>query len=127
MKILLVDDNAQYARLLKETLRSSGYDVHLAENGIRGCDTLSSTDIDLIISDLKMPGLEGLKLHSFAREMERYRNTKFLFLSELKDVFRNTAELNSRGNFFLDRTTEMHAVVKVVDRLLFGDFAGKWV
>ncbi len=127
MKILLVDDNAHYAGLLKDTLRSSGYDVHLEGDGIRGCEALSSTDIDLVISDLRMPSLHGMKLHSYAREMDQHKKTKFIFLSEFKDIYRNLAELNPESDFFVDKRTDMGALVKVVDRLLFGEFAGKWV
>lgn len=127
MKILLVDDNADYVRLLKDTLMSSGYDVETADDGLEGCEALTSPDIDLIISDLRMPRLDGIKLHSFARKTHRYRSTKFIFLSAFKDVFRGIPELNSESDFFLDKTTEMIALVKLVDQLLFGDFAGTWV
>lgn len=127
MKILLVDDNVDYVRLLKDILISSGYDVQTADDGMEGCEALTSPDIDLIISDLRMPRLDGIKLHSFARKTHRYKNTKFIFLSAFKDVYRNIPELNTESDYFLDKTTELMALVKFVDQLLFGEFAGKWV
>lgn len=38
----------------------------------------------------------------FARETDRYKNTKFIFLSPFKDVYGNIPELNSKSNYFLD-------------------------
>ena len=127
MKILLVDDNADFVNLLSDTLKSSGYDVQIAFDGIEGCEALSSPDIDLIISDLRMPRLDGIKLHSFARKIRRYKNTKFIFLSAFRDVYRTIPDLNSASDFFLDKATEMEVLVKLVDQLLFGTFAGKWI
>lgn len=127
MKILLVDDNTDYLRLLKDALVASGYDVCVGEDGIEGCETLTSTEIDLIISDIRMPRLDGIKLHSFARKSHRYKNIKFVFLSAFKDVYGNIPGLDSRIDFFLDKTTPVDAILKMVDGLVFGNFAGKWV
>ncbi|HCV42308.1 MAG TPA: hypothetical protein DGH68_02405 [Bacteroidetes bacterium] len=127
MKILLVDDNTDYLRLLKDALIASGYDVCAGEDGIEGCETLTSTDVDLIISDIRMPRLDGIKLHSFARNSHRYKRIKFVFLSAFKDVYGNTLGLDPEIDFFLDKTTPIDVITKTVDRLLFGDFAGRWV
>ncbi len=42
---------------------------------------VSPEDIDLIVSDIKMPRFDGIKLHEFARQMERHRHTKFVFIT----------------------------------------------
>jgi DNA-binding response OmpR family regulator len=127
VKILLVDDNTDYLRLLKDALIASGYDVCAGEDGIEGCETLTSTDVDLIISDIRMPRLDGIKLHSFARNSQRYKKIKFVFLSAFKDVYGAIPGLNSEIDFFLDKTTPIEEILKLVDKLVFGNFAGKWV
>ena len=126
-KILLVDDNTDYLRLLKEAFSASGYDVHTAEDGMQGCKTLTLPDIDLIISDIRMPRLDGIKLHSFARKTHRYRKVKFIFLSAFKDEYASIPGMNSEIDYFLDKTTPIDAILKMVDQLLFGTFAGKWL
>lgn len=125
MNILLVDDNAEYLRLLKEALSLSGYEVHTANDGIEGCEMLSSLDIDLIISDIRMPRLDGVKLHAFAREMNRYKKTKFVFLSGFKEVYQSVPGLDAEIDYFLDKTTPVSGILGLVDRLLFGSFAGR--
>jgi CheY-like chemotaxis protein len=127
MEILVVDDNPEYLKFLKEAFTLSGYDVHTAEDGIEGCEKLSSLDIDLIISDIRMPRLDGIKLHAFARELNSYKKKKFVFLSGYRELFSSIPGMNPELDFFLEKTTPLDAIVRFVDRLLFGEFAGKWV
>jgi CheY-like chemotaxis protein len=127
MDILVVDDNADYVHLLTEALVSAGYDVHSAEDGVEGCEVLTSRNIDLIISDIRMPRLDGIKLHSFAREMKRHRSTRFIFLSGYKDIFSTIPNLRPEIDYFLDKTTPLDRIVGLVNKLVFGEFAGKWV
>lgn len=127
MDILLVDDNEDYLRLVQEALGASGYNVHTAQDGQEGCELLATTDIDLIISDIKMPRFDGFKLHAFAREMEKYRNTMFIFVSGLKDAYVNSIKLDPNRDFLLDKTTSLRELVKFVDTLIFGKLEGEWI
>lgn len=127
MELLVVDDNPDYLRFLKEAFTLSGYDVHTAEDGIDGCEKLASLNIDLVISDIRMPRLDGIKLHAFARELEAYKRKKFVFLSGYTELFATIPGLNPEIDFFLEKTTPLDKIIKLVDRLLFGNFAGKWV
>ncbi len=127
MDILLVDDNADYLRLLKDALFSKGYTVHTAEDGIEGCKILSSSKIDLIISDIKMPEFNGLMLHDFARKMERYKRTKFIFVSAYKDIYGDELNLDPALDFFFDKLTSTDEILNLVDKQMFGDYADTWL
>jgi len=127
MDILLVDDNPDYLLLVREALYASGYTVHTAQDGVEGCEVLASTDIDLIISDIRMPRFDGLKLHAFAREMERYKGTKFIFISGIKDAYQDVVDINPTIDFFLEKTTPLQEMIKLVDTLVFGKYGGAWV
>ena len=61
-RILVIDDEKNIREGLAEYLRSDGYDVICAENGDEGWTLFNNGDIDLIITDLKMPGLCGDEL-----------------------------------------------------------------
>ncbi|MCL2810066.1 MAG: sigma-54 dependent transcriptional regulator [Treponema sp.] len=60
--ILVIDDEKNIREGLAEYLRTDGYDVVCAENGEEGWNLFNKGDIDLIITDLKMPGLSGEEL-----------------------------------------------------------------
>ena len=126
MDILLVDDNADYLSLLGEILRRNGYTIHTAKDGAEGCEVLAKSDIDLIISDIRMPRLDGLRLHAFAREIDRYKKTKFIFVSGFKDLYTNAIKLDPKIDFSLDKMTPLHEILRLVDRLIFGESKGVW-
>jgi DNA-binding response OmpR family regulator len=127
MDILLVDDNEEYLRLVEEALGEYGYNVHTAQDGIEGCEVLANADIDLIISDIKMPRFDGFKLHAFAREMEKYKHTVFIFVSGLKDAYVNSMTLDPKCDYILDKTTPLREIVKFVDSVIFGKLEGEWI
>ncbi len=127
MEILLVDDNVDYLKLMKQALYANGYTVHTAADGIEACEILTKEEIDLIISDIRMPRFDGLKLHAFARELERHARTKFIFLTAFKDVYRETVPVNKDLDFFLEKTAPAEEVIRLVDKLLFGKFSAQWV
>lgn len=58
-RILLVDDEYQIRRFLRISLTSQGYDVVEARDGIEGAARLESTDPDLVVLDLGLPGRDG--------------------------------------------------------------------
>lgn len=127
MDILLVDDNEDYLMLMKDLLYSNGYTVITATNGLEACDILDTNDIDLIISDIKMPQYDGIRLHAFARETEKYRNTKFIFISGYKDVYSDLMQLDPSKDFLFDKTSPVSEIVQLVNDLMFGKFIGKAV
>lgn len=126
MDILLVEDNADYLRLLKDAFLERNYTVHTAEDGIEGRKILISHSIHLIISDIRMPRFNGLKLHDFARKTERYKRTKFIFISTYERVYRDAMNLDPALDFFLDKMTSTDEIVEFVDKQIFGDFTDTW-
>jgi DNA-binding NtrC family response regulator len=59
-KILLIDDEAGIRNLLSISLKSDGYDVITAENGKRGIELFEQEAPSIVLTDMKMPGMDGL-------------------------------------------------------------------
>jgi excisionase family DNA binding protein len=66
-RILVVDDEAGIRELLSKTLALAEYDVDLAGGGAEALERLHHTHYDLVITDLKMPGVDGITLIRDAR------------------------------------------------------------
>ena len=58
-KIMLVDDDSAIRQMLARLLTGEGYDVLLAVNGSESVQVVRATDIDLVLLDLNMPGMDG--------------------------------------------------------------------
>jgi DNA-binding response OmpR family regulator len=66
-RILLVDDDEETRELLRDVLGDAGYDVMVAENGAAACRVLAVFRADLVVTDLEMPGMDGLQLIRWLR------------------------------------------------------------
>ena len=60
--ILVVDDEKNYLLVLKELLIDEGYEVLTAQSGANALAILNETELDLVVTDMKMPGMSGLEL-----------------------------------------------------------------
>jgi len=60
--ILLVDDETDLREVLDISLSHSGYTVFTAENGTQALSILNDNDIPVVITDIKMPGIDGIDL-----------------------------------------------------------------
>src|SRR5690606_10286282 len=61
-RILVVDDEANARNALAEILKEEGYAVETAADGFKALPKLADFDPELIVTDLKMPGMDGLEL-----------------------------------------------------------------
>ena len=68
-RILVVDDDDNLRELLSAVLSQAGRAVDTARNGIEAVELLSQNHYDLILSDLRMPGLDGPALYDALRAM----------------------------------------------------------
>lgn len=69
MKILLVDDDTGLLFAIKAHLELDGYEVVLATNGLSGLERLYRDQPDLLVVDIRMPGMDGWELCRRVREM----------------------------------------------------------
>lgn len=67
-RILIVDDEPRYLRLLEANLRTEGYEVVTAQDGMQALDVFSSNPIDLVLMDVMMPRLDGFGATQRLRE-----------------------------------------------------------
>lgn len=79
MKILVVDDNPDNVEMMVIMLNSQNYDVETAYNGVQALKVLRSEDIDLIISDILMPVMDGFQLCRECKKDEKLKKICFIF------------------------------------------------
>ena len=83
--ILLVEDDPNFGRILKDYLTINNYDVSLAVNGIEGFEKFNRSEFDLCILDIMMPFKDGLTLAREIREVNDAIPLIFLTAKNLKD------------------------------------------
>ena len=79
--ILIVDDDLNFRTTLAQYLKTQGYEVSSVSSGEAGLTALNETPPDLIISDILMPGMDGLEFCRQVRLNSSAKLTPFIFLS----------------------------------------------
>ena len=85
MTILVVDDEPSFRFLTKDYLEGEGYKVLVAPDGPEGLATLSKDAVDIVVSDLHMPFMDGLQFCKSARALPGRADLPFLFVSAYND------------------------------------------
>jgi len=95
--ILCVDDEANVLKALRRLFRGADYQVHLAESGTQGLDILAKEPIDLIISDMRMPHMDGAQF--LAHVANQWPDTVRILLTGYADIESTIAAVN-RGKIY---------------------------
>ena len=80
-KILTVDDSRTMRDMVSYTLKGAGFEVLEAEDGVKALGVLANTRVDLIITDINMPRMDGFGLIEALRGQSRFRDCPILVLS----------------------------------------------
>jgi CheY-like chemotaxis protein len=81
--ILIVDDEFGLAEMLREMLRDSGFEVTLAINGRLALEILAEERVDLVLTDMMMPVMDGAELAAAMRKDRRHRATPIIMMTSL--------------------------------------------
>ena len=68
--ILVVDDEEKMQHLLTIMLARQGYSVDRAGDGLKALEMIKANPYDMVISDIRMPGMDGMQLLSAIQELE---------------------------------------------------------
>ena len=98
-RILTVDDSPSMRALLNHALASNGFDVAQAEDGMAALDWLESNEVDVVITDINLPRLDGFGLIERLRDGERHRDRPILVLTTESSDEKTASTKKSAGNF----------------------------
>jgi DNA-binding response OmpR family regulator len=115
-RILIVDDEPRYLRLLEANLRTEGYEVVTASDGAQAVDVFSNQPIDLVLMDVMMPKLDGFGATQRIRE---FSNIPIIILTAKGDEQDRVRGLDLGADDYLIKpfsATELLARVRAVLR-----------
>jgi two-component system chemotaxis response regulator CheY len=83
--ILTVDDSASMRQMVKITLKAAGYNVVEANDGRDGLTKANANAINMVVTDLNMPNMNGLEFIRALRQLPPYRGIPIVFLTTESD------------------------------------------
>lgn len=126
MNIVIADDDQNLQAMLVPYLEHAGHTVALAANGAELLKIIAGSRADLIISDINMPGFDGIELYRKTRAMPEYAASPFILWSGLEiEKGRALAAADAKLRF-LKKPFSLAALHKAMDEVtdlpLFGDY-----
>ncbi len=115
--VLVVDDNDVFRSILAEWLKliDAELTVLTAENGSQAVSVLNTAEVDLVITDLRMPVMDGSELTLWLSESKPA--TPVIVMSAFSD-FDTLLRLESQGSYFFDKPLDYRSLANTVRALL---------
>jgi type IV pilus assembly protein PilB len=118
-RILVVEDDASYRGVLRDTLASEHYEVVAVGDGEEALARIYRDAPDLILTDLHMPGLDGLELLHRLRSDLSMSRIPVLFLTVIDSTASETAALDQGADDYLTKPVDRALLLSHIRRALF--------
>ncbi|HYM39186.1 MAG TPA: response regulator [Thermoplasmata archaeon] len=115
-RLLIVDDDEGMRENLAELFESLGYAVRTAANTPEALDLLASDDVDLLLTDFKMPGPTGVELIDAARK--RQPGLRAILMTAFGDSATEIESVRHGAAGFLNKPFEADEIVAFVEKVL---------
>jgi two-component system chemotaxis response regulator CheY len=118
--IMIVDDSPTVVKFVSFSLRNRGYNVLTASDGMEAMEKLAGRDeaIDLIITDLNMPNVDGYEFIETLRGSNAYRSTPIIILSSEREDKDKERGMKAGATSYLVKPFQSSVLLQEVTRIL---------
>ena len=113
-RVLVIDDEKPTLAMFELLLQAMGYQPSVAESGERGLEIFSQDDFPIVLTDIKMPGIDGLEVLSRIKSLRP--GTEVIVITGHGDVDLALAALNLRATDFIDKPISQAALTTALHR-----------
>lgn len=117
-KIMTVEDSNSLREMIAFVLKEAGYDVLEAEDGQDALTKLNSSQVDMVITDLNMPVMNGIELTRSLRESPTYKFIPIVFLTTESQVNKKEAAKEAGATGWIVKPFKPEKLLKVVKKVL---------
>jgi DNA-binding NarL/FixJ family response regulator len=117
-RLLVVDDEAKLLRAVAVTMREEGYEVATARSGAEALVSVNASVPDLIISDIRMPGMDGHQLARALRSNPRTELIPVIFLTAKGERRDRLAGIRAGVDAYLTKPFDPEELIAVVSNIL---------
>jgi len=111
--ILVVDDELLIRDLLYDFFQDQGWEISIADNGKKAMEILKSKDVDLLLTDIKMPEMDGLDLTGYVRE--NYPELPVILMTGFPSVDSAVTALRAKVEDYIIKPFNINQLYKTVE------------
>ncbi len=115
--LLLIDDEPFWLSTMASELKSELYNVHTAESGTQALEKLNSLKPDLILSDIKMPDMNGFDLFDNIQLNPKLKSVPFVFMSALDDFDAMQVAKSLGVTDYIIKPYDVEEIKKIISKL----------
>ncbi|MCK5761217.1 MAG: response regulator [Candidatus Delongbacteria bacterium] len=115
LKILIVDDEENMLNMLKNFFLINDYACETATNGLEALEVLKKDHIDIVITDMKMPKMDGMELLKIIRQ--KYENISAVIMTGFAEEYTNTEALNLGAEGYITKPFRNKELLLILDRI----------
>ena len=116
-RVLAVDDSKTMRDMVSFTLKGAGYEVLEAADGLLALDALGSSSVDLVITDINMPNMDGIGLVKELRKNPAHSSTPILVLTTESDDSKKNEGRAAGATGWIVKPFEPEKLLKVVQKV----------
>ena len=116
-RVMTVDDSKTMRDMVAFTLRSAGFQVSEAEDGQKALTLLRASQVDVVITDLNMPNMDGVGLIRSLRADPRYRAVPIIMLTTESDSSKKTEGKDAGATGWIVKPFAPDKLVQIINRV----------
>lgn len=118
LKVLVVDDEPDVVEFLSYNLLKENFEVVKAYDGISGIEMALSQHPDVIIMDVRMPGMTGIEACRKIKSNESMKNIRILFLTADNDQYTTLNAIDAGGDHFITKPIRPSLIIGMIKELI---------
>jgi len=117
-EILAVDDSRAILSLITHILQNAGHTVHAYPSGTEALEFARSQAVDLVLSDVNMPGMTGISLVSKLRRLPNYETTPVLMITTETADYKKQKSKSMGANGWVQKPFTEETLLAATDKML---------
>jgi len=117
-KILVVDDSKVMREMVQAALVAQNHEIIVAEDGVEALTLAREHAVDLVLSDINMPNMNGISLVSKLRLLDAYKNVPVIMLTTEDSDFKKDKAKRMGASAWLQKPIDPTRLIKAVNTML---------
>ena len=118
MRVLTVDDSRTILAMLRHTLTNAGFEVLQAEDGQQGLDVLNRESVDIVITDINMPVMDGIEFIRNVRASGQHQRVPILILTTETSQEKRDQGKSAGGTGWIVKPFDPDKLISVIHRVV---------
>ena len=118
LRVLTVDDSRTILAMLHHTLSNAGFEVLQAEDGQQGLDVLKTQTVDVVITDINMPVMDGIEFIKNVRASGQYQSLPILILTTETSQDKRDQGKAAGGTGWIVKPFDPEKLISVIHRVV---------